>query len=130
MSDSAPLAKPEKQFQAKITDLLLNVDSEHIKNNAQNVVCILSLFSEISQVHDWSVLNFVQIRWNPLKISLSQYSYMNFQLTLELYTPEMALVNEPCGGLTFRDLPFWAKLDTLKLNSNTPISDDLIRYCF
>ena len=44
-----------------------------------------------------------------------------------MYTPEMALVNEPSGGVTFRDLPFWGKLDTLKLNSSTPISDDLIR---
>ena len=50
MADSIALTKPAKQFQSKITDLLLNVDSEHIKNNAQNIVSILSLFSEINQV--------------------------------------------------------------------------------
>jgi len=98
--DPAGIAKPERTFQTKISDLLLNIDSTDYNTNTQNIVHILSLFSEIRQ------------------------------LTMELYTPDMTLINKSNGGLSFRDLTFWNKLECLKINSNTPMSTDLARFIF
>jgi len=101
INETTTLSKPEKQFFSKMTDLLLNVDSTNLLTNTRNVVNILSLFSEIRQ------------------------------LTMEMYTPEVTLVNKPSpDGITFRDLPCWEKLECLKINTNTPMSSDLARFIF